>query len=355
VAAGRLASSSERVPAKDVMVFTRQLSIMVRTAVPLLEALGCLTRQQKHPAFRSMLQEITKDVQHGHPLSGSCARFPGAFGDVFVSLLAAGEASGTMDTMLDRITAYLAFQEDLRAKIRSALLYPSIVFLTSTGVVAFLVLFVLPTFMQIFSQFDTPLPLPTRILLAVSDHIRSWWYLYAGGAAAVGAYLRRWFTDPARLGVVHEFELSLPVVGPLVRTLVLTRVLKTLAALVSSGVPILQSLSLARAAAGHEVFHDLMDKVYRNAAQGKGLSLAFSQSRHVPPQVADMIGNSGKTGTLPAVLEQISAHFESETDTEIRNLFSVLEPLCVIVLGVLVGAIAVAILLPVFELDRGLL
>ena len=352
--AGRYATSNDKAPLKGVLVFTTQLSIMVRTALPILEAISGLARQQSDPVFKSILIEICKDVQHGRALSQAFSRFPKVFDDVYISLLAAGEASGNLDVMLDRIAGYLNFRKELKAKVHSSLLYPSIVVGVSVAVVAFLVLFVLPTFMEVFNQFEIQLPLSTRVLIAVSDHVRAWWAPYLGVLVFGGWYFRRWFSDPAKVGTLHVLQLHVPLIGPLARTIVMTRIMRTLASLVAGGVPILKSLDLARASAGNVVFSEILDEVYKNARAGKGLSLAFSNSPYVPPQVADMIANSEKTGTLPEVLTKLADYYEKETDASIKNLFSVLEPLFVVALGVLVGGIAVAILLPIFQLDAGL-
>ncbi|TBR22532.1 type II secretion system F family protein [bacterium] len=350
-----LAGARERtVPLEAVAMFTSQLAIMVRTALPLMESLTSLARQQGDPTFKAILLDIGRGVQHGSSLSQCCARYPKVFDEVYVSLLAAGEASGNMHTMLERLAAYLQFQRELRGKVRSAVLYPAIVVVTAFSVVAFLVLFIMPTFAEVFSQFELKLPLPTRALLGLSAHLRGAWYWYVGAAAALWGYAASWLSRPANVKSVHTFQLDLPVAGTLVRNIVLTRTLRTLAALVASGVPILKSLDMTKASAGNVVFHDLLVQVHLSASEGRGLASAFAKSPYFPELVANMVANAEKTGTLPETLAKMADYYESETDTAIKDLFSVMEPIFVVGLGLIVAGIAVAILLPIFELGNAI-
>lgn len=350
-----LAGARERtVPLEAVSMFTSQLAIMVRTALPIMESLTSLARQQSDPTFKAILLDVGRGVQHGQSLSLCCSRYPKVFDEVYVSLLAAGEASGNMHTMLERLAAYLQFQRDLRGKVRSALLYPTIVVVTALSVVAFLVLFIMPTFAEVFSQFDLKLPLPTRALLGLSAHLRASWYLYVLAAGAGWWFMARWISRPENIKTAHIFQLDLPVAGTLVRNIVLTRTLRTLAALVASGVPILKSLDMTKASAGNVVFHDLLVQVHLSASEGRGLAAAFAKSPYFPELVSNMVANAEKTGTLPETLEKMAEYYEHETDTAIKDLFSVMEPIFVVGLGLVVAGIAVAILLPIFELGNAI-
>jgi len=195
------------------------------------------------------------------------------------------------------------------------------------------------------------LPWVTRALLAFSLHARAWFWLYAAGLAGTLVLAYRWVSNPAHAKPVNRLQLSLPVVGSLMRNIVMTRVLRTLGALVSSGVPILQSLQLAGESAANAVFYDILGRVYKDASEGKGLSASLFNNPYIPDQVAQMMENGEKTGTLPDVLNKIADFYEDETDTALKNVFSILEPIFVLVLGGIVAAIAVAILLPVFKMN----
>ena len=340
------------VPLDAMAMFTTELSIMLRTGLPLLDCLDTLARQQAHRVFRPMLEEISHDVSDGMPMSSACARYPGAFDEVVVSLLESGEASGTMPLMLERIAGYLNFQREFRDKARSAMVYPVIVISTALGVVVFLVLFILPTFVEVFGQLDMQLPLPTRILLAVSAHLRTFGALYLLAAAGAGVLFRAWLADPANRRKADRLLLDMPIGGKLVRNIVMTRALRTLSALDGAGVPILRSLELTRTAAGNLVFHDVFTQVRECAATGQGIAKALGESPYVPGQVVNMIANAERTGTLPDVLDKVSAYYEQETDIELKNLFAALEPVLVLFLGLLVGTIAVCMLDPVFSLGQ---
>ncbi len=349
----RYARADDRVPVKDLATFTAQLTIMVRTAVPLLEALHTLTGQQSNPVLKSVLQDICAEVRHGKALSAACARYENVFDEVVISLLAAGETGGNMDGMLERISAHLEFKRSLDGKARSSMMYPCVVIGTSVAVVGFLVIFVLPTFADVFAQFNMELPLPTRVLLGLSAHIRGWWlaYVLVGGFAWGKA--RKWLADPARVELLDELKLRIPVVGTMTRNLVLTRVLRTLAALTAAGVPILKALELARNSAGNAVFKKLMDDVGRHASEGRGLSSALLQNRYFPEVVANMIANAERTGTLPEVLNKVADHYERETDSAIKDVFGLMEPVFVVFLGLMVGGIAISIMMPMFQLSSG--
>ncbi len=343
-----------KVSPKDLAIFTTQLSVMVRTALPILESLEILARQNKNPAFKAVLQELSRRVREGQPLSTAFSRHPEVFDQIYISLLAAGEASGKLDVMLERLSAHLEFRVQLNQKVRAALLYPTIVVMTAVAVVAFLVVFILPTFMEVFSQFDIALPLPTRILILVSESVRKGWVLWLLGILVGWWYIRRWLTDPTHTKMVHTLQLKIPVAGELVRNIVMTRVLRTLGALTASGVPILKALKLAQASADNVVFHELLGRVFDNVREGKGLTPALAGSHYVPDAVIGMIATGEKTGTLPEVLNKIAGFYEAETDSSIKNLFSAMEPIFVILLGLVVGAIAVSVLLPMFDLAQGI-
>jgi type II secretory pathway component PulF len=343
-----------KVTVKDVAFFTAQLSIMVRSALPLLESLQILTEQAANPTFRALLVEVTRNVSEGMALSAAFARHPETFDQIYISLLSAGEAAGSLDTMLDRLTAHLDFSVRLKSKIQSALVYPVIVMMTAMAVIGFLIAFVLPTFAQVFVELNINLPWPTRVLIASGAFLRQWWYaLLLGLVAAVWAFLR-WARDPRNALTVDGTLLSLPLIGDLTRNIVLTRVLRTLGSLLESGVSILRSLDLAKTAADNRVFHDLLEKVAQDVKEGKILSKSLKQSPQIPKVVIGMIATGEKTGTLPEVIGRVAGFYEAETDTSIKNIFAAMEPLFIVVLGLMVGGIALSVLLPMFDMAGGI-
>jgi type II secretory pathway component PulF len=347
--------SIKRVDLTILAVFTSELAIMIRTGLPLVEAIHTLAKQHTHAGFRDVLSQLFREVQQGKSLSDAFAEFPQIFDSAYLAILRSGEASGNLPVMLERLGKFLRFRREMRSKVQSALLYPAIIMLTAMAVVAFLIIFILPAFADIFSQFNTALPLPTQVLLALGGHFRACWWLYmaVGGGCAGGVHY--WLRNPSHVSILERGELRVPFVGELIRNIVLTRVLRTLGALVASGVPILESLSLAGEAASHVAFRDILERVRRAASEGRGLSTALVNDPLFPEAAAHMIANAELTGTLPEVMDEISEYYEQETDTSIRNLFTVVEPLFVAIIGAAVGLVAVSILWPIFRLDSAVL
>ena len=343
-----------KVKLKDVTFCTAQLSIMVRSALPILESLEILGDQAPNPAFRDILRDIGRSVSEGTPLSKAFARHPENFDTIYVSLLAAGEASGDLDVMLERLAAHLDFTVKLNAKIKSALLYPVIVIMVALAVLIFLVTFVLPTFAEIFVQLNIPLPLPTRMLLWGADILRRFWYVFLFSGMGAWFGFRFWAKHPRNAVIVDRALLRLPLIGELIRNIVLTRVLRTLGSLLESGITILLALELAKSAAGNKIFFDLLDEVGEEVRDGKILSQSLSSSPYIPRVVIGMIATGEKTGTLPEVINRVAGFYEAETDTAVKNIFTAIEPLFIVVLGITVGGIAVSVLLPMFNMAGGI-
>jgi type IV pilus assembly protein PilC len=348
------AGADAQVPLKELAVFTSQLAVMLRTALPILESLDMLARQSNNPVFRSLLMDVWRSVRAGKPVSQAFGRYPKTFGSVYISLLSAGEASGRLDVMLDRLVAYLDFQVQLKEKVRSALVYPVIVATTAAAVVGFMVIFVLPTFMEVFSQFNIVLPMPTRFLIFLSEQIRRWWYVLLSLTGGAAWYFSSWATNPENAWTVDNLLLKLPIAGKLTRNLAMTRILRTLGSLTESGIPILKSLEIAKAAGGNMVFGDLLEEIMDDVREGRGLSAAMAKSPHIPPSVVGMISVGERTGNLPEVVNKVASFYEAETDTAIKELFSAIEPLFVVGLSIMVGGIAISVLLPMFNLAGGL-
>lgn len=345
----------KRIKLQEVAFFTSQLSVMLQAGLPILESLELLSSQMKSAEFSALLKGIAEDVSHGKPLSSAFKGHPGVFDEVFISLMAAGEANGRLDVMLSRISEYLEFRLALQRKIRSALLYPMIIVFVTIAVVSFLVVFVLPTFVEVFKQLNIELPLATRMLMAASELIRSYWYVGVGAVAALyGAHRWALAKRPAYSFAWDRVSLSVPIVGELVRNVALTRSLRTMASLLDSGVSILRTLDLAKDAAGNLVFRRLFERVAVEVRDGKPLSASLAASPHIPRVVLSMVATGERTGSLPTIVEKVANYYQVETDNSIANLFAAMEPIFIIILGVMVGGIAVTVLLPMFDVARGI-
>ena len=343
-----------KISLKDITFCTAQLAIMVRSALPILESLEILAEQAPNPSLKALLKDIGKSVSEGAPLSVAFARHPETFDQIYISLLAAGEAGGDLDTMLERLTAHLDFNVKLNQKIQSALVYPVIVMMVAVAVIGFLVTFVLPTFAEIFVQLDIVLPWPTRALIYGGKTLRERWYVFLLAGVALFWAARRWVKDPRNALRVDGFLLRAPLLGTLTRNIVLTRVLRTLGSLLESGVSILHSLELSKTAAGNRVFHDLLVKVAEDVREGKVLSVSLAQGPYIPKVVIGMVATGEKTGTLPEIISRVALFYEAETDASVKNIFAAMEPIFIVVLGLTVGGIAISVLLPMFDMAGGI-
>lgn len=343
-------TSKGQVPLKELFLFNQKLALLVRSSLPILEAMTCLTSQQADIRFKAVLNEITKGIEKGESLSASFSRFPDIFDQVYLSLLRVGEVSGTLPKMLESINDYIAFKVNLRSRIRNAVFYPTIVLVVALAVVSFLVFFIVPNFVVVFEQFDVQLPLATRVLLGASGHMQRWWYVYALIATGFFFFMRYWLSFTANRKIVDTILLNLYVIGPLMRAIVITRTMKTLGALIASSVPILVAIELAQAAAGNLVFFELLGRLRQKVAEGHGLAATLTENDYIPDMVCQMVSIAERTGTLPETMLAVAEHYDKEIDTTLANLFALIEPAFVLFLGVTVGGVAVSIMLPIFKL-----
>jgi len=338
------------VPLEDVILFTKQLILLLKSSLPIVQSIDSLAMQQKNLAFRKILYMLSGDLTRGLPPSQSFARHPEAFDQVFVSLVSAGEASGRLPELLARIEEYLNFQSELKHKVRTALMYPAVLASVSFVVIMFLMVFVLPTFVDIFNQFDAPLPWATRVLLNLSLLIRGWWWLGALLVLGAGFQVKRWLKVPQNQARVDHWMLAIPIIGPMVDAVLLARMLRTLSVLVESRVPILKALALTRGATQHDYYRRLLDKISDYVSEGRGLAAAMYESARFPRSVSNMVATAQRTGNLPEVLKLSADHYQKELDKAIQNAFSALEPLFIAVLSVTVATIVLCVLQPIMSL-----
>lgn len=339
-----------RVKAREMIVFNRQLELLLKAAVPLLEALSTLANQQSNPTFRKVLNDIVEQIRGGSNLTNAFSRHPDTFDQVYLSLLEAGEASGSLPHMISRISAHLDFKASIRARVISAMMYPAVVMGTAMSVVLALLIFVLPVFAELFADFEADLPIATRLLLAASDSLRSRWPIWLGGAAALAASLRWWARQPANRITIDTAMLNLPLAGPLTRSIVITRTLRTLGELIAAGVPLLKALELAEATAGNVVFARVFQRTREEVSAGNPIWMSLAASDYVPDIVGQLVAAAEKTGKLPAALAFVSEFYQNEIDVTLKNLFTAIEPMFVLFLGLVIGGIAVSMLLPIFKL-----
>lgn len=346
----RKAGRRRLVSSDDVAVFNTQLTLMIRSAVPILDALSTVANQQTNPAMREVLQSVAESVQGGNSMTAAFGSHPEVFDTVYLSLIEAGEASGTLPKMLERIGSYLDFKVGLQSRIRSAMIYPAVVMATAFLVVGGLIVFVLPTFAEVFDQFDASLPPVTLFLLWLSGGLRSYWPFWIGVIVPAVWGARAWLKAERNRLAIHTLMLNLPVMGRVTRCIVLSRVMRILGELLNAGVPIIKSLELSEASAGNMVIERVIHGMREQVEGGQQLWPSLAASEYVPEMVSHVVAGAEKSGRLPEALAFIADYYQREVDAALRDFFAALEPVFVVFLGVTIGGIAVSMLIPIFQL-----
>jgi type IV pilus assembly protein PilC len=338
------------VPAKDLAVFVRQFSVMIDAGLPLVQCLEILGTQQENKTFAKILQQTRMDVEGGSTLADAMRKHPKAFDELFVNMIAAGEAGGILDTILKRLATYIEKAVKLKSQVKGAMVYPVAVIAIAGIVIAVILWKVIPTFAAMFEGLGAQLPLPTRIVIAMSNwFVRLLPFLVIFTVAFVFLFKRYYATHAGRR-VVDRMILRLPILGVLMQKIAVARFCRTLATLISSGVPILDGLEITARTAGNSIIEDAIMAV-RKAVEG-GLTLAqpLKESGVFPNMVVQMIGVGEQTGALDAMLSKIAEFYEDEVDQAVANLLTLMEPVMILFLGVTVGGIVISMYLPLFDL-----
>ncbi len=339
-----------RISTREMVVFTRLFATMIGAGLPLVQALNILAKQTENKVFRGVIRDLVGDVESGATLAGAMGRRRQAFSSLSVNMVAAGEAAGALDTILGRLADFLEKNHALGRKIRAAMIYPAMIFTVTIPAVAILLMFVIPTFQSLFESAGIALPLPTRVVIAVSDLMKSyWWALLATGLAAI-VLLQRFRSTPRGRRVMDGLLLKVPITGDLLRKAAVARFTRTLGTLVASGVPILDGLEVTARTAGNRVIHDAVMKSRASIAGGETIAAPLSDSGVFTPMVVRMIEVGEQTGGLDEMLERIADFYDREVDTSLEALIAAVEPLMVVVLGVVVGGMIVAMYLPIFDM-----
>jgi type IV pilus assembly protein PilC len=345
-----LTKLGRRVPPKTLAVFTRQFSVMIDAGLPLVQCLEILANQQEHKTFQKILLQVRQDVEAGSTLADAMRRHPKAFDSLYVNMVAAGEAGGILDTILQRLSVYIEKAVKLRAQVRSALIYPSTVIVIAAIVVAVILLKVIPTFAALFSSLGAELPLPTRIVIAASQFMARYFIFIVLAIAAAAYGVRRYYATHTGRRVIDGMLLRLPIIGIILRKVAVARFCRTLATLTSSGVPILESLDITARTAGNAIVEDAIYETRRSVEGGKTIVEPLRQTNVFPNMVVQMIGVGEQTGALDAMLNKIADFYEDEVDTAVAGLVKLLEPLMIFILGIIIGGIVVSMYLPMFTL-----
>jgi type IV pilus assembly protein PilC len=338
------------VTSKDLLVFTRQFSVMIDAGLPLVQALEIIATQADNREFRRVLMDVKIRVESGSTFADGLAQHPKVFDELFVQLVRAGEIGGILDTILQRLGAYIEKNEKLKRRVKGAMVYPSIVLIVAVGVTLVLLMFVTPTFEKMFKDFGGAMPAPTQFLIDLSHAMTSYWYLIFGIPVLLAVAWKAWVGTERGRRQWDAFVLKVPVFGPLVRKIAVARFSRTLGTMLSSGVPILDAMEIVAKSAGNKVIERAILVVRTRIAEGKNIAGPLADTGVFPPMVVQMIGVGEATGAMDTMLEKIGDFYDDEVDVAVGALTSMIEPIMMVFLGGVVGGFLVAMYLPIFSI-----
>jgi len=339
---------------KDVAIFTRQFSVMIDAGLPLVQCLEILGTQHDNPGFQKVLLQVRQDVEGGSSLADAMKKHPKVFDDLFTNMIAAGEAGGILDTILKRLATYIEKSVKLKSQVKSALVYPAAVISIAILVVGVILWKVIPTFAALFAGLGAQLPLPTRIVIGLSNWLVRLMIPLVIVAAVGTFFLKRYYETHNGRRVIDRLMLRLPVIGLILRKIAVARFCRTLSTLISSGVPILDGLEITARTSGNAIVEDAIMETRKSVEGGQSLAAPLKQTDVFPPMVVQMISVGEQTGALDTMLSKIADFYEDEVDTAVANLMTLMEPILILFLGVVVGGIVISMYLPIFSLIQQL-
>ncbi len=340
----------KKVKQRAVAIFTRQLATMIDAGLPLVQSLEVLSSQQDSKVFKNIIREIREDVEGGSTFAGALKKHPVTFNELYTNLVVAGEEGGILDTILTRLASYIEKAEALKKKVKSALIYPTTIVAVAVIVVIILMVFVIPVFETMFQSAGQSLPLPTVIVLTISKMIKKYIVFLVPALILLFFLFKRYYKTESGRAIVDRLLLRLPIFGPLFRKIAVARFSRTLGTLVSSGVPILDGLSIVSRTAGNRAIETAIMNARASIREGETIAEPLSRSGYFPPMVIQMIAVGESTGALDSMLSKIAEFYEDEVDVAVSNLTSLLEPLLMMFLGVVIGGVVIAMYLPIFNM-----
>ena len=335
---------------RDIVIFTRQFATMINSGLPLVQSLDILAKQSENKALRKVIEQVLYDVESGQTLADALRQHEKVFTQLYTNMVAAGEAGGILDTILLRLAVFLEKADSLKRKIKGAMIYPSVIFAVAIGAVAILLIFVIPTFQEMFASVNLELPGPTQFVIFLSETLQSKWYVFVIGITMFLVMLRQYYKTRNGELVLDRLLLNLPILGNLQRKTAIARFTRTLGTLVSSGVAILDGLEITARTAGNRVLHDAIMESRASIAGGETISEPLKRCGVFPPMVTSMINVGEQTGGLDEMLTKIADFYDEEVDAAVEALLSAMEPVMIVFLGVIVGGMIVAMYLPIFDM-----
>jgi len=342
--------TGKKASAKSLAVFTRQFSVMIDAGLPLVQCLDILGSQEEDKNFAAVILQTRSDVEGGASLADAMRKHPRTFDALFSNMVAAGEAGGILDTILKRLATYIEKAVKLKGQVKSAMIYPIAVIVIAGLVVGVILWKVIPTFAQLFAGLGAELPLPTRVVIWMSESLVSYFPALAVAAGAFGWAFRTYYRTDGGKRVVDGVMLRLPILGDILRKIAVARFCRTLATLISSGVPILDGLEITARTSGNSVIEDAVMTTRKSIERGETIAAPLKETAVFPPMVVQMIGVGEATGALDTMLAKIADFYEDEVDTAVAGLLTLLEPVMIALLGGVVGGIVIAMYLPIFDL-----
>jgi type IV pilus assembly protein PilC len=341
---------AKTVDPKNLAVFTRQFSVMIDAGLPLVQCLEILGTQEEDKNFAEVILATRGDVEGGASLADAMKKHPKTFDPLFTNMIAAGEAGGILDTILKRLATYIEKAVKLQGQVKSAMIYPVAVMVIAGLVVGVILWKVIPTFASLFAGLGADLPLATRVVISLSNTLVGYFPYLAVGAGAAAYGFKSYYATPAGRRVVDATVLKMPILGDIMRKIAVARFCRTLATLISSGVPILDGLEITARTSGNAIVEDAILVTRKSIERGETISAPLKETAVFPPMVTQMIGVGEATGALDTMLAKIADFYEEEVDTAVAGLLTLLEPIMIAVLGVVVGGIVIAMYLPIFDL-----
>jgi type IV pilus assembly protein PilC len=344
--------TKKRVKGKDIVTFTRQLSTLIDSGLPLLRSLNVMGEQTENPNLKVQIKDIAASVQGGSTFSDALAKHPRTFNKLYINMIKAGEAGGVLEVILARLAEFSEKEQATRAKVRGAMVYPALVLLVGIGVVLFLTIVIIPTFAQMFVEINLTLPLPTRIMMGISDFLRHFWWVILLIILGLVTIYKMWVRKGRGRYQSDKIKLQIPILGKLIQKSGISRFARTLGTLITSGVPILQALLIVRDTAGNEVISRSMVAVHNSIREGESIAGPLGNSPVFPPMVVHMVAVGEETGALDNMLIKVSDAYDREVDSTVGALTSILEPILILGMGVVVGFIVISIYLPIFQMSQ---
>jgi type IV pilus assembly protein PilC len=339
---------SGRVKLKDLAVFSRQFATMINSGLSLLRALTILGEQAGNRRLGEVINEIRADVEKGTALSAAMAKHPKVFNRLYIAMVRAGEIGGFLDQVLVKVAETFEKEVALRGKVRSAMTYPVVVFVMIVAIVSAMLIFIVPTFKNLYVQLQGTLPLPTRVLIGISDAIRHWFLLVLLALGVLAFLFRRWKATPAGRYRIDQFKLKVKIFGPLFHKTALSRFARTLATLIRSGVPILQGLEIVGETVNNGVISRAIKDVQDSVREGESLATPLSRHHTFPPMVVQMMAVGEETGALDTMLNKVADFYDQEVEAAVASLTSLIEPLLIAVMGAAVGGMVISLYMPLF-------